>query len=246
MKLVLLPGLDGTGLLFAPLLEQLHSFIEPKIIAYPNRQRLSYGDHVAFVNERLPKEEDFFLLAESFSGRIAFEVAAKAPDNLRGVIFVSTFLQTSKTVPAWMANLLPFGPITRMGGPNWVMRKTLFGRDAPDRLLTEFWVSLRRVSPDVLRHRLRIVLGSHPCDGTLSQPTLHLIANQDRLVAHEVSIDLAGRCLQSNVHRIEGPHALLQSNPAACAKYIDHFCAQGLSAARSADFLYDDTSGLPA
>jgi hypothetical protein len=41
LNLVLLPGLDGTGLLFQPLLEALASRVRSKIIAYPRSESLS-------------------------------------------------------------------------------------------------------------------------------------------------------------------------------------------------------------
>lgn len=43
-KLVLLPGLDGTGLLFQPLLEALGAIFPVQVICYPPDQCLSVND----------------------------------------------------------------------------------------------------------------------------------------------------------------------------------------------------------
>lgn len=56
-SIILLPGLDGTGVLFKPL--------------------------VGFVLDRLPDSE-FVLLGESFSGPIALRVAARKPAGVCG------------------------------------------------------------------------------------------------------------------------------------------------------------------
>jgi pimeloyl-[acyl-carrier protein] methyl ester esterase len=66
VKLVLLAGLDGTGQLFQPLLENLPSTIEPKVISYPTDIFLNYVELESYVQKQCPKDEPFVLLAESF------------------------------------------------------------------------------------------------------------------------------------------------------------------------------------
>lgn len=44
MKVVLLPGLDGTGVLFKPLIDVLSSEINVQIISYPPDEKL--GDYI--------------------------------------------------------------------------------------------------------------------------------------------------------------------------------------------------------
>ena len=40
VSLVLLPGLDGTGELFQPLLRALPNELQPIVLSYPNRDQL--------------------------------------------------------------------------------------------------------------------------------------------------------------------------------------------------------------
>lgn len=91
MRLVLLPGMDGTGELFAPLLGALPPD-RASVVAYPRDVVLSYDELVAFVVQRLPVEEPFVLVAESFSGPIAVRVAAQHPAGLRGVVLCANFV----------------------------------------------------------------------------------------------------------------------------------------------------------
>ncbi|HKJ29840.1 MAG TPA: hypothetical protein VKA22_06480, partial [Desulfuromonadales bacterium] len=65
--LVMLPGLDGTGLVFDPLLEHLPEEIEVQVVRYPADRVMSFQEHVDFARKQLPRKKPFVLLAESFS-----------------------------------------------------------------------------------------------------------------------------------------------------------------------------------
>lgn len=71
MKLVLLPGLDGTGRLFEPLLRVLPFHFSPLVIAYPTHAALSYTELLRYIEQKMPCGEDYILLTESYSGPIA-------------------------------------------------------------------------------------------------------------------------------------------------------------------------------
>ena len=43
MKVVLLPGLDGTGILFKPFIEALPKNIETLVVSYPRTKKQKYG-----------------------------------------------------------------------------------------------------------------------------------------------------------------------------------------------------------
>jgi pimeloyl-[acyl-carrier protein] methyl ester esterase len=62
--LVLLPGLDGTGLLFRRLLSALPNELQAKVVSYPN-QALDLEQLAAHVLRQLPAQR-VVLLAESF------------------------------------------------------------------------------------------------------------------------------------------------------------------------------------
>ena len=49
MRLVLLPGLDGTGELFHPFLKALPSRLTSQVVSYPTEQCLTYKELVPFV-----------------------------------------------------------------------------------------------------------------------------------------------------------------------------------------------------
>ena len=84
--LVVLPGLDGTGLLTTPLLDALTARGVPaQVLRYPQEGPQDYATLAARVRLQLP-ETPFVLLGESFAGPLAVLLAAQTPPALRGVV----------------------------------------------------------------------------------------------------------------------------------------------------------------
>src|SRR5262245_17031078 len=95
MHLLLLPGGDGTGKLFDPLLHALagQDSLTPVVVAYPPDRACGYGDLLPLVEQNVPAGADFLVLGESFSGPLALLLAARRPPGLRGVILCGTFVR---------------------------------------------------------------------------------------------------------------------------------------------------------
>lgn len=53
--IVLLPGLDGTGILYQQLAQQLAPEYELQVIAYPLDQLLDYSELLDFIRPQLPE-----------------------------------------------------------------------------------------------------------------------------------------------------------------------------------------------
>jgi pimeloyl-ACP methyl ester carboxylesterase len=85
--LVLLPGLDGTGELFAPLLQALGEDITTSVVRYG--AELTFDEYVESAGKALP--EQCVLIAESFSGPVAIAVAARHPGKIRCLVLCATF-----------------------------------------------------------------------------------------------------------------------------------------------------------
>lgn len=91
ITVVLLPGLDGTGKLFAGLLSELPPALSARIVEYPAQRFLSYRQLIPVVKEVFPKSGPFVLVAESFSTPLAAKLAAERPPNLLGLILCNGF-----------------------------------------------------------------------------------------------------------------------------------------------------------
>jgi pimeloyl-[acyl-carrier protein] methyl ester esterase len=93
--LVLLPGMNGTGELFVPLLKTIGASIETVVINHPLTVPLSYSELEPVVRPQLPRGP-FILLGESFSRPIVISIAATQPKNLKGLVLSCAFASSPR------------------------------------------------------------------------------------------------------------------------------------------------------
>src|SRR5438067_2002800 len=91
MTWVLLPGMDGTGELFAPFLAQALRENVCVVARYPEGKVLTRAELLKLIYEVLPSFEDYILVAESFSGQFAIEIVASKPVRLSGLVLANSF-----------------------------------------------------------------------------------------------------------------------------------------------------------
>ena len=231
-RLVLLPGMDGTGSLFSEFLKSLPRELFPVVVEYPRHIPLDYDHLVALVEEELPAAARYILLAESFSGPIALRIATQKPTHLAGVILVSSF-----SIPPWgrcgrwlryFCSLFSvLAPI-----PTWGIRRFMMEQSASAEQVAAVKSAIGSVLPRVMSLRMREALTCHVAEdlGTIRVPVLSIVGRQDRLISPgRVQGFVAGE--QSfEEQSIDGPHLLLQSRPAECVQVIEAFLARhGLS-----------------
>ena len=84
-----MPGLDGTGKLFAPIIPLLEQHFDLTIVTYPDLD--SFSDYIDCAQRQLPETPGFSLLAESFSGPVAMTLMARLPDQIGASVLSSTF-----------------------------------------------------------------------------------------------------------------------------------------------------------
>jgi pimeloyl-[acyl-carrier protein] methyl ester esterase len=225
LKLVLLPGMDGTGELFAGLVEALPDWIHPEVVAYPRREHLSVADLLLTVRSALPESEPFAILAESFSTSIAIRLAAEAPPNLKALIVCAGFIESPIRTPLrfFLSLLAPI--LLRFPLPAFAIKALLVGKDASIGLIQSTRATISSVSPAVLLGRLREIL---MCDeaarlAMVAAPILYIRANQDALVGPEC-LDAIRRVKPSvTVAQIDGPHFILQRKPTAVVEALTAF-----------------------
>jgi len=221
--LVLLPGMDGTGDLFAPLVQSLADDMSVQVVRYPADRPADYDALTAYARTQLPKGIPIVLLGESFSGPIAIRLAAEAPANLRGLVLCCSFARNPQPALSWLRGLAPWLPIRAM--PTWLMALFLLGRSSSPAWRTALARALTQSSPDVMRARMRAVL-SVDASAQLRQvtvPTLYLRALQDRVVPASASRWVRQCRPETQIVELRGPHFLLQVAPAEAAMAIQGF-----------------------
>jgi pimeloyl-[acyl-carrier protein] methyl ester esterase len=233
MRLVLLPGLDGTGELFQSFLKVLPSSLTPQVVSYPTNQYLTYKELVPFVQKVLPSRESFVLLGESFSGPLSIEIAALHPANLRAVILCASFISNpvppSLTWVAWLPRPL-ISLIGNLNPPDIFVQFFAAGMDSPKDLLKLFRRVKQKVNPRVIAQRVRAVqeVDAREALKKCSIPILYLMTKQDRLVSSKCFDDI--RNIKPNIQVVElnAPHFLLQRKPQEASVAVDRFI-EGLS-----------------
>ncbi len=218
-RLLLLPGMDGTGRMFAPLVACLSPTFEARVISYPGDALLGYAELKILVERALPRDDDYFLLAESFSGPLALEVAAGRPAGLRGVILAASFASSPLSwLPRWSHVLarpwlfggLGFGPRLALG-------------QCPPAITPLLREALASVAPAVLARRAREILtceAPRDREALRDVPALVLAARRDRLIGHREVDALQALLPRAQVEWIDAPHLILQARPDTAAEKI--------------------------
>ena len=220
LTLVLMPGLDGTGMAFRPFLEHMGACPPAMVVSYPSDRLMSLEEHAARAAGALPPGP-FVLLAESFSGLVALTLLQEPQPLLRGIIWCAAFAGPPRGVLPWAE-----GFVARAGGriadvPDWAMRMFFAGADATDAQLRLLREAGRAVQPEVIAHRLRLVCRRRTFrlrhDAV---PCCYLQAAKDRLIPPGCARWFAQRFRRFELRRIDGPHALLQTRPGPCAAVV--------------------------
>ena len=223
--LVLLPGMDGTGLMFDPFLPALGDF-EAKVVRYPVSMT-AYADCINFARAALPTDRPFLLLGESFSGPVAIALAAERPAGLVGLVLCVTFAKNPRPGLAWAARMLHALPPVTLPFP--LLRRLLLGRWATEPLLALVRKTLAQVPPPTLKARLLAVVA---VDHTallrqIEVPILALCGRSDRLIPRAATRTIREHLDHLDITTLKGPHWLLQTRPDAAIQAIKDFLKRG-------------------
>jgi pimeloyl-[acyl-carrier protein] methyl ester esterase len=173
---LLLPGLDGTGDLFAPFVDAAPRGIKTVVVEY------AVTDASIEVLERHARErlvKDCIVIAESFSGPIGIRVAADA--RVRALVLCNSFIK-SPVFP--LLRHLAIAPLFAIPLPKFALRSFLLGRRANPVLLEKTQRAIRRIPATVLARRVRQILlaDEQTAVRTVAKPILYLRGLSDKLV----------------------------------------------------------------
>lgn len=225
---VFLPGLDGTGDLFAELGSILAPTLRVVVARYPTDHFLSYPDLIASVNRMLPSDDPFILMAESFSTPLATMIAAARPRNLVGLVLCAGFVSSpfggskalfQRLVGPWLFRSLP---------PGFLLRYFLLGSDPPAALEDILRQALQLVNPHVLSARVHSVL---TCDARedlvrVRVPMMYIRAEGDRLVRERSSREIERLRPDTLFVSVRAPHLVCQREPQKVAEFLMRFIQQ--------------------
>ena len=211
-------------MLFRPFIDALPPGVETSIIAYPENEKLGYKQLAEYVMARLPRTEAFVLLAESFSGPVAWEIARQTPANMEAVVFVASFLKPPQRLVLGLSRLLPRRLLLSLPFPEFVIKLFLLGPDASPSLVDLFRLSLNKVPAKVLSFRLNEIAGLDVNTQSCDLKALYIQAGDDYLVPAHCVEPFKAAIDKLKVYQVQGPHFILQANPQACADILLHEC----------------------
>jgi pimeloyl-ACP methyl ester carboxylesterase len=222
-KLVLLPGLDGTGKLFAEFLKALDLGVSANVVPYPPDVPLGYEELEPLVREALPTRGHFVLLGESFSGPLAIRIAANPPPALVGLILCVTFASNPFPHLGWARWLAPFLPLKSM--PRWLRASLMWGSASPSKAPPQSERAMAGVDAAVIRRRIAALLSVDETAALaqISVPTLVLCATRDHVVSKAATMRLIRGIRQARRVDVDGPHLLLKTRPHECAAAVHGF-----------------------
>ncbi len=223
--LLLLPGLDGTGRLFAWLQAVLFPEFETAIVTYPPDQPLTYEGLFPSIREAMPWNVPYTIIAESFSGALALRFAAHQPENIRALILSAAFVSNPlPPVLNWAQRLLND---TRFVTPpsEVLLKKFRAVVDCSEVLRDAVCAALEAVSPEVLAYRVRLATetDSRAALQSCRAPILYLQAANDTIVGPQSLAEI--KALKPDVRSVtlDAPHLLLQSKPREAFAAIREF-----------------------
>ena len=221
--LVLLPGLDGTGKLFAEFLKVLHPSVSAQVVPYPSDIPLGYDELESLVRAALPTQGRFVLLGESFSGPLAIRIAARPPPGLAGLILCVTFASNPYPYLGWARGLAAFLPLKSL--PRWLRAPLMWGSASPSKAPHQSERAMAGVAARVIRRRIAALLAVDETAtlAKISVPTLVLCAIRDRVVSQAATMRMMRGIRRARRVDVDGPHLLLMTRPVECADAVLSF-----------------------
>jgi pimeloyl-ACP methyl ester carboxylesterase len=223
--LILLPGLDGTGQLFDPLLSVLPSCFEASIVRYPNDRPAHYRDLMPAIRSVIPWDHPYVVVAESFAGPLALKFIEAQQQDIRALVLCASFVTTpvpsaSKwTIPGFSKHWLEQEPT-----PDAV-RKTLLDDKAPLGLVNSATSAFCSLKPEVFACRAQMIRNTDVRQDLVAcqKPILYLRASNDRFVGQAAAEEIKRLKPSVKTAVVKGPHLLLQRNPREAIEAIRKF-----------------------
>ena len=224
-NLVLLPGIDGTGLMFEPFLKVLRAPYRALVVSYPKDKPLHYYDLLPCIREVVPWKEPFSIIAESFAGPLALEFASRQWEDVESVILCASFIAS------------PFEPFVQFGQsiletaffrkvpPLWLLQKYMTGENPPEPLVSKLKECLAEVSPEVLSYRTRMIANTNASQQLMrcKPPLVYIEATKDELVGSRGWEQIAEIRPDTAHFKVDAPHLLLQTRPQEALAVMERY-----------------------
>lgn len=218
--LVLLPGLDGTGRLFEPIIPLLRPLFELVVVTYPDLD--SFNEYVECAQNQLPSTPGYSLLAESLSGPVALALMAENRNQIGPSVLAAAFARSPLAELTRMSNYIPEQMFSIGALKEFCL--DVYTMDAEDMSETQpLPLSVtEQLDGNLLKHRISIMsrIDVSALLPEIQIPILYLQAQRDNIVSGSHAIMMQQNLADFNVASVDAPHLVLQTQPKRCVELI--------------------------
>lgn len=224
MKVILLPGLDGTGLLFKELLEALPSHFDIVVISLDDLSGSRYIEQAEELADRY-SDDEVMLIAESYSGRLAYEWCGLPNSSVQVVVYLASFI-SSPSLLSKFAGYLPLSLLKSHRLNHYLLGKVGFSGIGCSELHEQVFESLQRADKRKLKQRLNNIAQLDMPTTTHTIPCVYIQPSHDYLVGKKAVAEVASLFNDLEVVKLNGGHFIAQLAPQECAKIIQETIAE--------------------
>jgi pimeloyl-ACP methyl ester carboxylesterase len=225
-RIIFMPGMDGTGIAFEPLIQVLPREVDYSVVRYPSDRPLSFEETLDSAEAQIAGDPNAVLVAESFSGLVAVSLLGNGRIGARALVLCAAFARSPRPRFFSVLGYLPLAGVLRLPLPRRLMARVVNGGAASVDVFHPLYERVQTmVSPQVLIERLCQIntVDVRSLLPRLKLPCAYLQALGDRTVPAEALHDFRESIPHLRIYRIHGPHFILQVNPHACWSAISDF-----------------------
>jgi pimeloyl-ACP methyl ester carboxylesterase len=213
------PGIDGTGELMLGTAQRVEAHFRLVRVAYRaegNPQDDSYAGLAASIARCCEEQgvDRCLVVAESFGGAVALQLAFDYPELVAGLMIVNSFAHFPQPKRLWLSGVLSGWIPQRLFdfSRRTLAPKALFGRRESASVLAAFRALPGAFFDGAYRRRIAMIrkLDLRPRLGELGQPLMLFASDQDRIVPAASTLgDLAKRVPHSTLCVVQGAGHLI-------------------------------------
>ncbi|SDZ97993.1 alpha/beta fold hydrolase [Microbulbifer marinus] len=218
MKVILLPGMDGTGLLFEPLIKHFPQNIEFEVVSLNETPGTDPREQAIEISKKIV-DPRVILVAESYSGRIAHELFNILGKKIAKIIFLASFISRPSKISK-LTGLLPEFLLNPSVVPDWALNTICFAGHGRREQISLVRRAIGLVDPTVLKARLHQLSNLEVPQNTQNVQAVYIRPTNDHLVSSEAVKILAKTYDQLQIETVAGGHFIAQAKPDECARVI--------------------------
>ncbi len=220
LQLILMPGMDGSGFLYQP----LSQFLSDKGLDHVIEPLNPYADKKAYIKylEHKYHDQSVVLIAESYSGHIATELALAGNLKIRKIVIMASFLENPTNLTE-LEKYLSMDIIKNPFIPDKALGFALFGNNSNKVLIDLFKKAMQDVTTEQLASRIRDMRSLKLPKKTIEIPTLYIQASHDWLVPAKNYLSYEKVFRNITLSKLEGTHLIAQGKAQECCKLISDY-----------------------